>query len=83
MSEAPIANAITSALAEALMESGSMLTGFCLVGSAISADGSVSLVVANTPDQPTHLSLGFLSYAQEWYRDDVRYQIAALSEDEE
>lgn len=83
MSEYPISEVITSALAEALGKSGSMLTGFVAVAESINADGEHQLVVTHTPSQSTHLNLGLLAYATEWYRDDVRFQINQLCEEDE
>lgn len=88
MSESPIASAVQDALSEVLQkgDSPAFLTGFLTLAAAVDDEGQSCLYVLRPPDQPTHVSLGMVTYLDEWFRDDVRFQINVLAragEDEE
>ena len=79
----PLADSVMGALADALQEQDNkpVPTAFIMVASILLDDGSQSLCVLAPEGQGTHASLGLVTYADEWFRDDVRYQIAQLTED--
>ena len=54
---------------------GSMATSFVCIVERYDVDGNCILTMVAPDEQPTHRSLGLVSYANEWYRDDAHSEM--------
>lgn len=80
MSETPITDAVLNSLSDSLQTQPGkpMPTAFLCVVSTVNEDGEAGIFVLRPEQQSTITSLGFVHYLDEWFRDDVRYQITEL-----
>lgn len=85
MSETPIADSVLGAITEVFQarEEKGLPTAFVSVIALLQEDGTHALSILSPTSQPTHVSMGMIAYAEEWFRDDVRFQINALVEGED
>ena len=85
MSQTPLGDEVMGAIADVFLkqENSPIPTAYIALVSIINEDGSTAMTVLRPESQPTHVSLGFVTFADEWFRDDVRFQINQLCADTE
>jgi hypothetical protein len=66
-----LSEAVFSAISNWLGDDG-LATGFFLVVPTMDSDGGSSVRVVAPDQQPYHVSLGLLGFAEEYVRDDIR-----------
>lgn len=67
---------------------GGMSVGYICIAERIDPEGDFTLAVSTSPNQPTHRSLGYATYALEWFKDDAVREMAnavwdAMGEEED